>query len=98
MPWIRQRYKPSAETERQLLGISARQIDRRLAGKKSQCKQRLYRETNPGTFPKQQAPVKPDSWNVTKPGFAEIDLVWGSANSGNEALADPVSLAGSGTG
>src|ERR1035441_2653900 len=35
MPWIRQRYKPSAETERQLLRISARQIDRRLAGKKS---------------------------------------------------------------
>ena len=41
MPWIRQRYQPSAETERQLLRISARQIDRRLAGKKSQCKRRL---------------------------------------------------------
>src|ERR1035437_1151542 len=50
MPWIRQRYKPSAETERQLLGISARQIDRRLAGKKSQCKQRLYGQTKPGTL------------------------------------------------
>jgi hypothetical protein len=36
MPWIRRRYKPSAETERQLLDISARQMDRRLKGKKSQ--------------------------------------------------------------
>jgi hypothetical protein len=41
MPWIRQRYKPSTETERQLLGIRARPIDRRLLDKKSQGKRRI---------------------------------------------------------
>ena len=92
MPWIRQRYKPSAETERQLLGISARQIDRRLAGKKSQCKQRLYGQTKPGTLLKHHIPVKTDSWNVTKPGFAEIDLVSHSGNSGEGEFAYTLNL------
>ena len=82
MPWIRQRYKPSAETERQLLRMSARQMDRRLAGKKSRCKQRLYGQTKPGTLLKHHIPVKTDSWNVTQPGYAEIDLVSHSGNSG----------------
>jgi hypothetical protein len=92
LPWIRQRYKPSAETERQLLGISARQIDRRLAGKKSQCKQRLYGQTKPGTLLKHHIPVKTDSWNVTKPGFAEIDLVSHSGNSGEGEFAYTLNL------
>jgi hypothetical protein len=92
MPWIRQRYKPSAETERQLLGISARQIDRRLQGKKSQCKQRLYGQTKPGTLLKHHIPVKTDSWNVTTPGFAEIDLVSHSGNSGEGEFAYTLNL------
>jgi hypothetical protein len=92
MPWIRQRYKPSAETERQLLGISARQIDRRLAGKKSQCKRRLYGQTKPGTLLKHHIPVKTDSWSVTKPGFAEIDLVSHSGNSGEGEFAYTLNL------
>jgi len=85
MPWIRKRYKPSAETERQLLSISARQMDRRLAGKKSQCQQRLYGQTKPGTLLKHHIPVKTDSWNVTTPGYAEIDLVSHSATAGRES-------------
>jgi hypothetical protein len=92
MPWIRQRYQPSAETERQLLRISARQIDRRLAGKKSRCKQRLYGQTKPGTLLKHHIPVKTDSWNVTKPGFAEIDLVSHSGNSGEGEFAYTLNL------
>jgi len=92
MPWIRQRYQPSAETERQLLQISARQIDRRLAGKKSQCKQRLYGQTKPGTLLKHHIPVKTDSWNVTTPGFAEIDLVSHSGNSGEGEFAYTLNL------
>jgi hypothetical protein len=92
MPWIRQRYKPSAETERQLLRISARQIDRRLAGKKSQCKRRLYGQTKPGTLLKHHIPVKTDSWNVTTPGFAEIDLVSHSGNSGEGEFAYTLNL------
>jgi hypothetical protein len=92
MPWIRQRYKPSAETERQLRGISARQMDRRLQGKKSHCKQRLYGQTKPGTLLKHHIPVKTDSWNVTTPGFAEIDLVSHSGNSGEGEFAYTLNL------
>ena len=92
MPWIRQRYRPSAETERQLLGISPRQMDRRLAGKKSQCKQRLYGQTKPGTLLKHHIPVKTDSWNVTQPGYAEIDLVSHSGNSGEGEFAYTLNL------
>jgi hypothetical protein len=92
MPWIRRRYQPSAETERQLLGISARQIDRRLRGKKSQCKRRLYGQTKPGTLLKHHIPVKTDSWNVTTPGFAEIDLVSHSGNSGEGEFAYTLNL------
>jgi hypothetical protein len=92
MPWIRKRYKPSAETERQLLSISARQMDRRLAGKKSQCQQRLYGQTKPGTLLKHHIPVKTDSWNVTTPGYAEIDLVSHSGNSGEGEFAYTLNL------
>jgi hypothetical protein len=92
MPWIRQRYKPSAETERQLLGISARQIDRRLQGKKSQCQRRWYGQTKPGTLLKHHIPIKTDSWNVTMPGFAEIDLVSHSGNSGEGEFAYTLNL------
>jgi hypothetical protein len=92
MPWIRQRYKPSAETEKQLLEMSARQMDRRLAEKKSQCKQRLNGQTKPGTLLKHHIPVKTDSWNVTTPGFAEIDLVSHSGNSGEGEFAYTLNL------
>ena len=92
MPWIRRRYKPSAETERQLLGISARQIDRRLQGKKNQCKRHLYGQTKPGTLLKHHIPVKTDSWNVTTAGFAEIDLVSHSGNSGEGEFAYTLNL------
>jgi hypothetical protein len=92
MPWIRRRYQPSAETERQLLGISARQIDRRLQGKKSQCKQRLYGQTKPGTLLKHHIPVKTDSGKVSTPGFAEIDRVSHSGNSGEGEFAYTLNL------
>jgi len=92
MPWIRQRYQPSAETERQLRSISARQIDRRLAGKKSQGKRRLYGQTKPGTLLKHHIPVKTDSWNVSTPGFAEIDLVSHSGHSGEGEFAYTLNL------
>jgi hypothetical protein len=92
LPWIRQRYKPGAETERQLLGISARQMDRRLAEKKSPCQRRLYGQTRPGTLLKHHIPVKTDSWNVTTPGYAEIDLVSHSGNRGEGEFAYTLNL------
>jgi hypothetical protein len=82
MPWIRKRFGISAETERQLLAISPRQMDRRLRPKKMQERRRIYGRTKPGLLLKHQIPVKTDSWDVRTPGYTEIDLVSHSGNSG----------------
>lgn len=92
LPWIRKRYRLSPETERQLLSISARQMDRRLQAKKRTVKRRIYGRTKPGTLLKHHIPVKTDSWNVTTPGFAEIDLVSHSGNSGDGEFAHTLNL------
>ena len=76
LPWARRKLRRIApEVEREVLTISARQIDRRLAGKKRRIKRRLYGRTKPGTLLKHEIPVKTDSWDVAGPGYAEIDLV-----------------------
>ena len=82
MPWIRKRFKMSRETEGELLAISPRQMDRRLRDKKLQARRRLYGRTQPGLLLKHQIAVKRDNWDVQSPGFAEIDLVAHSGNSG----------------
>jgi hypothetical protein len=82
MPWIRKRYRMTSAIEKQLLGISARQIDRRLKAKKSERKRSMYGHTKPGSLWKHHIPVKTDSWDVNSPGFSEIDLVSHSGNSG----------------
>ena len=74
-PWIRQRFSVTPPVERQLLAISARQIDRRLQVKKRSLKRRLYGRTKPGTLLKHHIPLKTDHWDVTVPGYTEIDLV-----------------------
>ncbi len=48
MPWIRRRFRLRPEIERQLLKISARQIDRQLRAQKRQRRRRLYGRTKPG--------------------------------------------------
>lgn len=82
LPWARQRLSLTPPVERQLLAISPRTIDRRLQAKKTQIRRRLYGRTKPGTLLKHHIPIKTDHWNVTSPGFAEVDLV---AHSGNAA-------------
>ena len=82
MPWIGKRYRVSPGMEKQLLGISARQMDRRLKAKKSERKRRIYGRTKPGSLWKHPIPVKTDRWDVTAPGFSEIDLVAHCGNSG----------------
>jgi transposase InsO family protein len=82
MPWIRRRFGISTQTERQLLSISPRQMDRRLKERKLRLKRRIYGRTKPGTLLKHHIPIKTDSWDVTTPGFVEIDLVSHSGNSG----------------
>ena len=81
MPWIRKRFKLSPEIEKQLLSISPRQMDRRLAVKKNQQRRRIYGRTKPGYLLKHHIPVKTDSWDVKSPGFTEVDLVSHSGNS-----------------
>ena len=82
MPWIRKRYRMTAAEEKQLLSISARQIDRCLLTQKSERKRRIYGRTKPGSLLKHHIPVKTDSWDVTSPGFSEIDWVAHCGNSG----------------
>jgi hypothetical protein len=92
VPWIRKRYRLNQETEKQLLAISARQMDRRLAGRKREQKRRIYGRTKPGTLLKHHIPVKTDSWNVKTPGFAEIDLVSHSGDSAEGEFAHTLNL------
>jgi hypothetical protein len=82
MPWIRKRFQLSPEKERQLLSISPRQMDRRLAAKKNQKRRRIYGRTKPGYLLKHHIPIKTDSWDIASPGFTEVDLVSHSGNSG----------------
>jgi hypothetical protein len=75
LPWLRQRLTLTPAVERQLRAISARQIDRRLQPRKRVLRRRLYGRTKPGTLLKHHIPIKTDHWDVTRPGFTEIDLV-----------------------
>lgn len=85
LPAARKRYGFSLEVERQVLAISARQMDRRLAPYKQELKKRLYGRTKPGALLKHQIPIKTDNWDVKLPGFGEIDLV---AHCGDSAAGE----------
>ena len=75
LPWARRRLRLSATVCRHLRAISPRQIDRRLAPVKRTLKTRRYGRTKPGTLLKHHIPLKTDHWDVTAPGFTELDLV-----------------------
>lgn len=76
LPWIRGKFPGlDPETERLLLKISARQIDRCLLQRRRSIRRRLYGRTKPGTLLKHSIPIKTDNWDVTEPGHVEIDLV-----------------------
>ena len=92
LPALRQRLAFSAETERQLLTISPRQIDRRLKPRKSQLRRRLYGRTKPGTLLKHHIPIKTDHWDVHSPGFTEIDLVSHSGDCAAGEFAHSLNL------
>jgi len=82
MPWIRKRFCVTPNLEGQLLSMSARQIDRRLKNKKAQIGKRIYGRTKPGTLLKHHIPIKTDNWDITTPGWTEVDTV---SHSGNNA-------------
>lgn len=76
LPWARQHIRGlTPEVERELLAMSARQMDRRLQDKKRQLKKRIYGRTKPGSLLKHHIPIKTDHWDVHEPGYCEIDLV-----------------------
>ncbi|MGA9056330.1 MAG: hypothetical protein WB763_07435 [Terriglobia bacterium] len=64
------RFRLSPELERQLLQISARNIDYRLRREKRKRRRRLYGRTKPGTLLKHHIPLKTDHWDVQVPGDA----------------------------
>lgn len=76
LPWARKHIAGlTDEIEAELLRISARQIDRRLADKKRALKRRIYGRTKPGTLLKHHIPIRTDNWDIYEPGFSEVDLV-----------------------
>ena len=85
LPWARRRLALSPATEEKVRTISARQIDRVLAPDKRTIRRRMYGRTKPGTLLKHHIPVKTDHWDVTEPGFTEVDLV---SHSGDRADGD----------
>ncbi len=82
LPWARRRFRLTPTIEEQLLRLSPRQMDRRLAPHRQQVQKRLYGRTKPGTLLKHHIPLRTDRWDVTVPGFTEVDLVAHSGESG----------------
>jgi hypothetical protein len=82
LPFLKKRLSISPRLESQLLRISPRQIDRRLKPYKVRAKRRLYGKTKPGTLLKHQIPIRAERWEVSRPGYTEIDLV---SHSGDRA-------------
>ena len=85
LPWARTRLALSPAVDAQVRTISARQIDRVLAPDKRRIRRRQYGRTKPGTLLKHHIPIKTDHWDVTEPGFTEVDLV---SHSGECAEGD----------
>lgn len=93
LPWARKHLRGcTAEIEAELLRMSARQMDRRLAEKKSKLKRRLYGRTKPGTLLKHHIPIKTDHWDVTEPGSCEVDLVSHSGPSASGEFLHSLNL------
>jgi transposase InsO family protein len=87
IPWIRKRFHISPAVEKQLLSISARQMDRRLKNKKAHIRKRIYGRTKPGTLLKHRIPIRTDNWDLKKPGWTEVDTVSHSGNSADGLFA-----------
>jgi hypothetical protein len=75
LPWARPRFRLTPALEAQLLRLSPRQMDRRLAPYRRPGQTGRFGGTKPGTLLKHHIPLRTDRWDVTVPGFTEIDLV-----------------------
>jgi hypothetical protein len=76
LPWARKHLELlTPDLEGQLLAISPRQADRRLALRKRRQKHRLYGRTKPGSLLRHQVPLRTEAPRDTPPGYTEVDLV-----------------------
>ena len=82
LPKARAQLHLTPAVEKQVRQISPRQMDRLLAADKREVRRRLYGRTKPGTLLKHHIPLRTDRWDVTTPGWTEVDLV---AHSGDRA-------------
>ena len=82
LPRARGRLHLTRAVEAQLRQISPRQMDRVWAADKREVRRRLYGRTKPGTLLKHEIPLRTDRWDVTTPGWTEVDSV---AHSGDRA-------------
>lgn len=85
LPWACRHFAVSRPVLRALPKMSPSTIDRRLQSRKRQVRHRLYGRTKPGTLLKSHIPIRTEHWDVTTPGFTEVDLV---SHSGNSALGE----------
>ncbi len=92
LPWARTRFRLPRGLEQQLLRLSPRQMDRRLAPYRQQVRRGLYGRTKPGTLLKHHIPLRTDRWDVTVPGFTEVDLVAHSGDSGEGEFLHSLNL------
>jgi hypothetical protein len=92
LPWARGRFRLTPALEAQLLRLSPRQMDRRLAPYRRVRQDGRYGRTKPGTLLKHHIPLRTDRWDVTVPGFTEIDLVAHSGECADGEFAHSLNL------
>lgn len=90
--WARPRFHLTPALEAQLLRLSPRQMDRRLAPYRRPGRTGRYGGTKPGTLLKHHIPLRTDRWDVTVPGFTEIDLVAHSGECADGEFAHSLNL------
>jgi len=75
LPHLGKQMKLSEATREALLRMSPRTMDRYLRPRRIGGRRRLYGRTKPGTLLKHHIPLRTDRWDVSEPGWGEIDLV-----------------------
>ncbi len=90
--WARPRFHLTPALEAQLLRLSPRQMDRRLAPYRRPGRTGRFGGTKPGALLKHHIPLRTDRWDVTVPGFTEIDLVAHGGESGDGEFAHSLNL------
>jgi transposase InsO family protein len=80
----RRRMAVSPATEKQLLAMSPRTMDRSLSSRR-RTGHKLFGRTKPGTLLRHQIPIQTAAWKTGQPGYVEMDLV---SHSGPNAAGE----------